>query len=444
MLKDKIKTAQDKKEVDKNGYWYLYDNPITKAGIYPYLGRQINPELEPDKIYQVLRPKEELSKPETLHSFNKKPLTNEHEMLGKEVGTTPAEKFGIHGTLGENAKYNDDTDTVTNNLAIYSEELKKAIEGGKKELSCGYTCRYELTPGEYKGQHYDAIQRDILLNHIALVDEGRMGHDVRIMDCAMDSFKEIATIDTDIKNKEYNQMTENVKQAQDVDKREFIREIMAIAAKPNEDFEGGEEEKIETIAKKLEAISYNPSEAGGNDEAPEEEKKEEEKTEDEGCDPKIKEGEDEDVDKRKLIDEIGSILNGKVDEELVRTIIGKADKLAYNNSQAGGEDEEPEEEKKEEAAPVSMDEAVKYFAKKDELLQKIKPVIGDNCKFSSMTIPQVVKYACDKLDIKNSLDTLEGYLKAKSQTPATVSMDSAFRPAQKSSAIKRYLSDKQL
>ena len=44
------------------------------------------------------------------------------------------------------------------------------------------------------------------------------------------------------------------------------------------------------------------------------------------------------VDKRKLIDEIGGILKGKVDDELIRTIIGKAEEIAYEESEAGTAD----------------------------------------------------------------------------------------------------------
>lgn len=56
-------------------------------------------------------------------------------------------------------------------------------------------------------------------------------------------------------------------------------------------------------------------------------------------------------DKRKLIDEVGGILKGKVDEEIWRTIIGKLEKLSYEKSEAGTADnkakndgEEPEKE----------------------------------------------------------------------------------------------------
>lgn len=58
--------------------------------------------------------------------------------------------------------------------------------------------------------------------------------------------------------------------------------------------------------------------------------------------------ENEKVDKRKLIDEIGGILKGKVDEELWRTVIGKAEKIAYEKSEAGTSDNSEQDPKKEE------------------------------------------------------------------------------------------------
>ena len=430
----------DKKEVDQNSYWFIKNNPLSKVGIFPYLGRQISRELEPDRIYQVLRPEEELSKPETIASLNLIPLVNEHEMLGENF--TPAEKKGTHGVTGDNAEFNNGL--LSNDLKIFSESLKQEIQNGKKELSAGYFCNYDLTSGDYNGQHYDAIQRDIKFNHIALVEEGRMGHDVRVMDSKItyDTIQDIL----EIKQKENNSMKtkklqkkslrkstmdEDVeKTAQDVDKRELIREIMAIAAKPDSDFEGGEEEKIETISKKAEQLGYNPSESGANDEdinieinqADEEENPIEEAP---AIDEDVEKSAcDEDEDKRKLIDEIGGILKGKVDEELWRTIIGKAEKLAYNDSETGANDEEPAEEKTDEEKPLSMDSAIKYFAKKDALVKRIRPIIGDNARYPQMTIPEVVKYACDKLNIKNSIDRLEGYLQANARHSSKVSMDS--------------------
>lgn len=408
MLKDKFKkTAQDKKEEDVNGFWLIPDNPMTKIGVFPYLGRQISSELELDKIYKVLRPEEELTKPETLKSLELIPLINDHTMIGKEPGMQPAEDVGVEGVTGTNVKVNGKL--ITNDLKCYTEKIKELISSGKKDLSMGYRCRYELSSGEFEGQHYDAIQRDIIFNHIALVDEGRMGSDVRVMDSfTFDSIKELT------QNKE-NKMADEEKKTQDEDKREIIREVMAIAAKPNEEFEGGEEEKIDTITKKLEALAYNPSEAGSNDEDTE---------------PDKKDGEDEDEEKP-----CGDEDEEKKDE----TPAGDEDP----EKSCGDEDEEKKdgEDEDEEEKPVSMDSAIKYIARRDRLISRLKPVIGYNAKFPSMTIKQITKYACDKLDIKNSYDSLDGYLRAESRKlNVRVSLDSAFSTAPKmSNTMQEYL-----
>ena len=412
MLKDKFKTtAQDKKIVDVNDFWLIPDNPMTKIGVFPYLGRQISPELEPDRIYQVLRPKEELTRPETLESLKLIPLINDHTMLGTAPGMTPADDVGVEGTTGTNVKTSGRL--ITNDLKCYTENIKDLISSGKKDLSMGYRCRYELSEGEFEGQHYDAIQRDIIFNHIALVDEGRMGSDVRVMDSfTFDSIKELT------QNKENKMADENKEtQAQDVDKREILREADAIAMKPASEFEGGEEEKFRTLTKKLEELSYNPSEAGNNDEdLPDDKKDGEDEDEDKPCEDEDEEKKDDDTSAG---DEDPEKPCGDEDEE-----------------KKEGEDEDEEEEK-----PVSMDSAVKYFAKRDNLISRLKPVIGYNAKFPSMTIKQITKYACDKLDIKNSLDTLNGYLKAESRkSNVKISLDSAFSTAPKMSrVIQEYL-----
>ena len=42
---------------------------------------------------------------------------------------------------------------------------------GLKELSLGYNLDLDETPGEWEGQPYDAVQRNIVINHLALVLE---------------------------------------------------------------------------------------------------------------------------------------------------------------------------------------------------------------------------------------------------------------------------------
>lgn len=162
---------------DSNGFITIENNPITKVGVFPYLGSEIGAE-DPNKIYYVLRPEEELNNPETIESFKLVPFIDEHEWLGDDG--TPAEKKGIQGTIGEKVYF--DAPYLRGNLRILSESANNRIDYGKIELSAAYSCIYELSPGIFNGQHYDYIQRKIRANHLALVDKGRSGADVAVLD----------------------------------------------------------------------------------------------------------------------------------------------------------------------------------------------------------------------------------------------------------------------
>lgn len=428
------------KQVDHNDFWYIKDNPLSKVGVFPYLGKQISSELEPDKIYQVYRPAEELLSDKTINSFKLLPIVDDHTMLGTEPGMVPAEEKGVHGTSGSDVYGKDGK--LYGDLKIYSETLKDEIEAGKKELSMGYFCDYELTPGTFDGQHYDAVQRNIRGNHIALVEEGRMGSDVRVMDrkITMDSMKEI------------NSMVKSAKRGnrqafdEDVDKRELIREVMAIAAKPNEDFAGGEQEKEETIAKKLEEMSYNRSESGTAN--------------------------DDEVDKREGIRQIMAIVReAGGSEEQIREAAGIAEKISYNDSERSGNDEEPkkdgedeepescagdedeDEEKKSEIKELkeSMDAMPKAvfaeLAKRDRLYKTIQEKTGiGTFDCSLMTEKEVARYACDKLDLGaakgEEIAVLKGYLKAVKTSEIGYSLDSSVRSRGEDKAISKYLEGK--
>lgn len=170
------------KIIDHNNFWYIEKNPISKTGVFPYLGREIGfPGLEPNKIYYVLRSEQELMSPEAIKSFELLPITKGHRMLGpQDQGLTPAEKIPQQGIVGE--KVFAEGDTLYANIKVTSEQAKNDINNGLKELSLGYFCRWVKESGEYKGRHYDFAQKNIRGNHLAIVPLGRMGHDVRVMD----------------------------------------------------------------------------------------------------------------------------------------------------------------------------------------------------------------------------------------------------------------------
>lgn len=107
----------------------------------------------------------------------------------------------------------------------------------------------------------------------------------------------------------------------------------------------------------------------------------------------------EDTDKRKLIDEVGGILKGKVDEEIWRTIIGKLEKVAYDKSEAGTADN----------GKSAKNEDTE--SKKDDELKKDKEAQNKCTNEDDTNYEKLYKELKDKVDkdaenqkAKNSLD----------------------------------------
>lgn len=127
-------TENSAQERDLNGYITIERNPISRVGVFPYLGKNISEECDQEAVYQVYRPAEELACPEAMKSFELVPLVNDHTMLG--AGFTAAEEKGVQGTTGERLVFEDGI--LYAPIKIFSETLKNLIASGKKALSLGY------------------------------------------------------------------------------------------------------------------------------------------------------------------------------------------------------------------------------------------------------------------------------------------------------------------
>lgn len=253
---------------DDNGYLVIKNNKIAKAGVFEYLGREISDKLPAGEIYKVFRPWEELKK--TAKDFEGMPVKFGHEWV--EPSKRDLKIGSISGEVKAEEPY------LTADIKIYDKGAIEAVTGeGIVDLSPGYSAKYTAEAGEYNGEKYDFMQRDIKYNHLAVVDNGRSGKDVKISDNKPDVSGVNNTGDNNMNRslernalgmlsyvkKTYDECITN--KTDDVDKRELIREIVAIAVKPDTDFEGGEEEKFRTILKKAESLGYEPSEAGRTD-----------------------------------------------------------------------------------------------------------------------------------------------------------------------------------
>lgn len=122
--------------------------------------------------------------------FALQPLTNNHPP--KMVDPANAKQY-VAGAVGD-AKF--DGQWVTAPMNIWTADAISAVQAKRTQLSVGYSCRLEAANGEWNGQKYDAIQRDIIVNHVALVDMARAGTNARLRLDATDASTEALVRDT--------------------------------------------------------------------------------------------------------------------------------------------------------------------------------------------------------------------------------------------------------
>jgi uncharacterized protein len=65
-------------------------------------------------------------------------------------------------------------------VTVWDQHAIDAIESGaSRQLSCAYAYQPDMRPGIFAGKRYDGVMRDIVGNHVALVDVGR------VRDCSL-------------------------------------------------------------------------------------------------------------------------------------------------------------------------------------------------------------------------------------------------------------------
>jgi len=128
------------------------------------------------------RPISEVERADSLATLTDAPVTNLHHGL---INASNWRRAAV-GSLSGVARM--DGDKVVADLVVQDKHTIGLIDSGeRREISCGYQCRLERTPGTFEGERYDAIQRDIKYNHVALVPRGRAGREVALRLDAQDN-----------------------------------------------------------------------------------------------------------------------------------------------------------------------------------------------------------------------------------------------------------------
>ena len=145
---------------------FLVDSPVVgRVGIQLYKNAD-------GSVRREFRPPEEVFKADSLNSFVGKPITDGHPA---EMVNAKNAKSLLVGAIHTEGK--QDGDNVVAGITIHDADMiDKIMKGGKRELSLGYKVDIEEISGVWNGQEYDAIQRNIRINHLAIVPRGRAGN----------------------------------------------------------------------------------------------------------------------------------------------------------------------------------------------------------------------------------------------------------------------------
>lgn len=138
---------------------FIRDTPIVgRAGLLRYKNADGTDRIE-------YRPPEEAFKADSLETLMGKPITIGHKAM---VDAGNAKVVAPIGTVLTGGR--QDGNNIKADIVIYN------LDTAARELSCGYCLDLDETPGTTpEGEHYDAIQRNIRYNHVAIVPKGRAG-----------------------------------------------------------------------------------------------------------------------------------------------------------------------------------------------------------------------------------------------------------------------------
>ena len=263
------------KIVDDNGFWEYKETLLTREGVFQYSGKQIDQGgrfgLNPNKLYNVYRPANEVCSEDFINSLQNLPLVNDHTMIGEDF--TPAEKKGVDGVMYDVHVDEKQNGVVRGSIKVFSEKMKSDIKSGKRELSLGYKCSYRREMGMFGGEPYDFVQFGLVANHIALVDAARMGSDCRVCD-SVNCYDSLEITMPDEKKSCVDELIEQLKGCSDEDIAK-VRDFLAGSAEKEDPAKDAEPPKE----------NDNPEDKPANDAEPpkDDEKKDEKKEDEESC-----------------------------------------------------------------------------------------------------------------------------------------------------------------
>jgi uncharacterized protein len=170
-------TTLSKREITPRGYLSA-PAVIGRCGVQVYGRSELGLDGDPQAPVRLMRLPEEVFRPETVASFENVPITDDHPDRGVDASNWRDLAKGEVRDIGKH-----DGNLLGGVALVKDGGLVAKVVGGKAALSCGYSFDLDLTPGMGPdGQPFDGYQRNILGDHVAIVDSPRGGPICRISD----------------------------------------------------------------------------------------------------------------------------------------------------------------------------------------------------------------------------------------------------------------------
>jgi hypothetical protein len=177
---DFFKAEHSQRKMTDEGYLVM-PGKIARTGIQDYHNFELGLPGSPLDTVRIYRPAEEVFNADSMASFEHKPVTIGHP---SELVTADNWASLSKGEVRDVAR---DGEFMSSILIVKAKDAIEKIDRGTVQLSNGYTCDLDMTPGiTPDGMKYDGVQRNIRGNHVALVDAARCGSACRVADSKPD------------------------------------------------------------------------------------------------------------------------------------------------------------------------------------------------------------------------------------------------------------------
>lgn len=164
---------------------YLTGRAIaTNVGVFPYI-------MDDGSVLYELRAPEEVFHPDSVKTLEKALMTNNHPVVLVDAENSKELQVGFTGDVRQDQYHLAPSITITDKDAVQD------VMDGKRGLSCGYTADVVMESGNWMGIHYDATQKNIRYNHLAIVPKGRAGDAAKLK---LDSADSVGVLRIDKKN----------------------------------------------------------------------------------------------------------------------------------------------------------------------------------------------------------------------------------------------------